>query len=351
MGLLSALHWYFFFNGKTPQGTLFLVIGKIAFFVIWGGLTNVILWLAWRYPISKSTVPRNFVVLFAGSLAICSIYYAFYALTLSLFLSDHMTVGLFWGNYRFVLSQHSTWYYLMYWASVVAESLARKHRETLQRQQIQSDIEQQITQLRLATLQSRLQPHFFFNCLNLISAQIANGKQEQAQETLIEVSNLLRQSLTTSRTTNVTLADEIEFCRRFLRLLTSRFRDRLNFEFDVATNILDAEIPSLLLQPLIENAVKHGVGANRGPASINVSCKSSANRLIVRVENRGKLNGSGGELEPGAGFGLTATRDLLRLLYDEDFQFSAGRSGAEEFTALISIPLRRTTKECPNVIG
>jgi hypothetical protein len=189
---------------------------------------------------------------------------------------------------------------------------------------------------QLRALHSQINPHFLFNSLNSVSALILDKRSEQADEMVIKLAHFLRLGLAADPTRMITLEREIGLQRAYLEIEQLRFPD-LEVEFAIDETVREALVPSLILQPVVENAVKYGVAEAPPPAKITVSARASGNRLLLSVIDSGK---GGGPSSNGAGIGLANIRQRLALLYgDEESSLTVSRGPQGQFQVEIMLPL------------
>jgi signal transduction histidine kinase len=190
---------------------------------------------------------------------------------------------------------------------------------------------------RLQALQSQLQPHFLFNTLNSISALVVDGRLDAAIAMISRLSDFLRISLQTSDTPQIPVASEMVFVRHYLDIQKIRFGDRLTFRLDVAPDALSALVPTLLLQPLVENALQHGILPHREGGSVTITIHTDAGVLNLRVEDDGP--GFRGSPMPPFGVGLSNTARRLDELYGGQAKLVIGRGAAGGVVVSIELPL------------
>lgn len=192
---------------------------------------------------------------------------------------------------------------------------------------------------QLAALRFQLNPHFLFNTLNAISGLIAQGRTDRADEVVDHLAAFLRFCLKSDPLQLVPLADELEAQRRYLRIEKARFGDRLKVEIDCPPQLHDAGTPSLILQPLVENAVKYGVMPSEDSVTVRIVASSQGGSLILRVEDDGP--GIDPEhMAPGLGIGLSNTEARLKAFYGDAAALTAQSLEARGFAAQLSLPLR-----------
>lgn len=161
----------------------------------------------------------------------------------------------------------------------------------------------------------QLQPHFLFNTLHAISA-LVHEDAEEADRMVAHLSELLRLSLENAGAQEVTLRQELEFLEPYLQIEQARFGNRLALRRDIAADVLDARVPNLVLQPLVENAVRHGIASRSGPGLVEISARRAGDRLRLEVRDNGSGLPAAGALREGVGLGNTRAR--LQQLYGAD---------------------------------
>jgi two-component system LytT family sensor kinase len=189
-----------------------------------------------------------------------------------------------------------------------------------------SQLEGQLASTQLAMLKLQLQPHFLFNTLNAISA-LMHKNVYSAQEMLSRLSDLLRVSLDNVAVQEVPLKSEIEFVRNYLHIEQVRFQDRLSVTMEIDPETLDAMVPNMVLQPLVENSIRHGIARSSGPGTIQIQSKRLDGSIRITVRDNGPglkapvnghANGNGnGNGRPKSGVGLANTRARLQQLYGD----------------------------------
>jgi len=204
-----------------------------------------------------------------------------------------------------------TWFFLA-WAGLC---LALSYSFDVQEEQRQiAELRERTHAAQLRGLHSQINPHFLFNSLNSVSALILDGKVALADEMVTKLARFLRLGLAADPTSRISLSSELELQRTYLAIEQLRYQD-LRVSFDVPEGLADAVVPALILQPIIENAVKYGVASAPPPATIDVRAWSAAGALHMKVTDSG--NGSPPKTS-GPGIGLSNVRQRLRLIYGED---------------------------------
>jgi LytS/YehU family sensor histidine kinase len=190
-----------------------------------------------------------------------------------------------------------------------------------------AQLNEQLTKAQLDTLRAQINPHFLFNSLNSVAVLARRGRVAEVEHMVTRLADLLRHSLESSRTQLVTMRVELEAVRRYLDIEQIRFGDRLVVAIDVADGLLDHLVPSFLLQPLVENAVRHGPVDATSPLHIEVRARVRDRQLIVTVSDDGA--GLAGESDRPDGIGLANTRARLQGLYgaNASLQLASGARG------------------------
>jgi two-component system, LytTR family, sensor kinase len=227
---------------------------------------------------------------------------------------------------------------ISYASFVAIITLYRYYRVTRQREVRTAQLERGLAQAELRNLRLQLQPHFLFNALNTISSTMYDDPRS-ADRQIGQLSQLLRLSLRTSHAQEVPLREELDVLSCYLGLMTARFGSRLRVNVATMPDVSDALVPSLLLQPLVENAIRHGNASNAAGGAIEVRVERVGASLHLRVADDGP--GAPADTDIFAvGIGLSATRDRLRLLYGNSHRFLAGNQGPG-FVVDIMLPYRR----------
>jgi LytS/YehU family sensor histidine kinase len=202
----------------------------------------------------------------------------------------------------------------VYW-SIAAICVALDYQSDLKDQEIRSaELERLLAEARLATLRSQLDPHFLFNALNSISAYVESAPRE-ARLMIEQLGDLLRLSLEHADEQEVPLERELMFVDRYIQLQLARFAGRLDVQVRVNDDVLTAAVPTFMLQPLVENAIRHGVSKRPSAGSIELSAWRAGQTLRVRVRDNGPGLPPGWTLDQHMGIGLGNTRARLEQLY------------------------------------
>jgi sensor histidine kinase YesM len=205
---------------------------------------------------------------------------------------------------------------MAYWAAVGVAHAARAAATAREREQRAVRLEASLVETRLVALRDRLNPHFFFNTLNAVNTLALRRDHEGVIRTIEAMGALLRVTLTERTGQETTLAAELEFLDRYLEIERLRFGDRLTVVREVDAACLDALVPVMSIQPLAENAIRHGVSVKPGPVEVAVRVYSDADRIRIQVADTGPGFGASAGTN-GSGIGLASCRDRLQALYGD----------------------------------
>ena len=291
-------------------------------------LTPVILWLGRHFPIERRNWPRRIALHLLLSIAFSFTQLAWESAILPLigvfpafmkgFVQTFFVVFMlgFHGNittYFTLLGMQYGWrYYRKY---------QEREREALRLELDASELRTQLMRAQLSALKMQLQPHFLFNTLNAIMVLVRQQKGRQAEETLARLSDLLRCVLDDVEAQEVPLRREVEYLQLYLSIEQVRFQDRLKVEILADPAILDAAVPHMGLQPIVENAIRHGIGRSSVAGRIQISAARVDGQLLVKVQDDGPGLPAAG-LVQGRGIGLANTRARLQQLYGDAAQLT-----------------------------
>ena len=228
---------------------------------------------------------------------------------------------------------------LTYAAIVGASHAIDYYRRFREREVRAAHAEARLAEARLAVLRTQLQPHFLFNTLHAISS-LVRVDPDAADAMIARLSDLLRVTLESGGADEVPLRREIDVLRRYVEIEEVRFQDRLRVRYEIDPETLDAAVPSLVLQPLVENAIRHGVARLARPGTVAIRSSRDGARLRLEVGDDGP--GAAPDAKPGRGLGLDNSRNRLAELYGADHRFAVSTREGGGFRVTIEIPLRAT---------
>jgi sensor histidine kinase YesM len=198
-------------------------------------------------------------------------------------------------------------------------------------------VQKALAEAQLAQLQAQLRPHFLFNALNTVSA-LMQTDQARADRMLSQLGDLLRASLGPAKRDSIPLQEEMDILQKYTDIMQERFGERAVVSWDIADDALTVPLPSMLLQPLLENAYKHGVERNTAPVFIRIAAARNGSSLHVRIHNTGSSLTS--DSSSATGVGLRNCRERLRLLYGTAAELRVEEDGAGGVQAIVMLPCR-----------
>jgi sensor histidine kinase YesM len=298
-------------------------------------------------PIVRSDRPRALLIHLAGALTFAAAHTVALALHASYQRGTLADIGVLFSKFSSPLAVDM----MMYAAIVGASHAMRFHREARARELAASQLEASLTEARLVALRGQLNPHFLFNTLNAISTMALKGEHENVVRTLGYLGELLRVSLDDDLPQEVPRGDELEFLERYLDIQRSRFGDRLTIRQEVAPDAIEALVPSMILQPFVENAVTHGIAETPGPGEISIRAARRGGSLVIEVADSGPGPAASAFDRPRrggrSGVGLANTRARLVQLYGDAHTLTLGSAGGRGACASVTIPYRLAPRVAP----
>ncbi len=304
--------------------------------IYWLALLPVILWLGLKFSLRRGVLLRSVSVHAAAAAGASALYAEIMVRVMDGWLPQPVPswTGSVadWGvRFQFGLLAYS---FILSWGYVHQYFAALREREVTL-----TKLETELAQAQLRALKAQLQPHFLFNTLHAITVLIRHDT-EAAGRMVMQLSDLLRMTLLDSERQEVTLEHELRFLRLYLEIEQTRFRDRLEVRWDIAPGLESAAVPTLLLQPLVENAVRHGVAPRASEGRVIIAARRDDGRLALCVAD----NGPGcrdGDVTAGPGIGLPSTRARLDALYGAAHRFHLAANPGGGTSVTVEIPYRR----------
>jgi signal transduction histidine kinase len=291
----------------------------------WAALTPVVAWLAMRLRLQRGAWVRRAIVLAAIGLPM-----AMFKVSLT-----RMARSVAGVSEYFLLSNLAT-HYFIYWGIIAMAHVSAYYRGERERELRASHAEARLADARLQLLRMQLHPHFLFNTLNTI-AELVHESPPTAERMITGLSGLLRETLDSGGVDLVPLDRELALTSRYLEIQRCRFGDRLTTRIDASQDVSKGLVPIFLLQPLVENAIKHGIGARRSAGAVTVRARRDGDRLAIDIED----DGSG--MDPMAardGIGLSNTRARLVAVYGNDHRLEISRRDSGGTRVGLSLPFR-----------
>jgi two-component system, LytTR family, sensor kinase len=302
---------------------------------LWALVTLALFWLARRFPLERGRMLRRAPVHLAGALVL-----ALGRVAVMVETSRYVD----WIGERSYARQYYGWFHLYLLFCVLLVGIAHAvvyHGRYRERERAAERLAAGLAEARLQALKMQLQPHFLFNTLNAISALIP-AEAVPARRMVARLGDLLRTTLEHEETQEVTLREELAFLQPYLEIEQARLEDRLTVVMEIAPATLDAHVPHLLLQPLVENAVRHGVAPRIEPGRVEISASGGGDDEFLHLEVRDDGPGVAGARQDGmrAGIGLANVRSRLEQLYGGRHRFDLANRAGGGTVVRISLPFR-----------
>jgi two-component system, LytTR family, sensor kinase len=305
-------------------------LSQLLTFWTWALLTPAVIWFGRRFPVDKRHTARHLLLYFAGA-------FAFAQAHMVLLTSSQMLLGFVMsGRFRSFPSMERLW--LSYGAmnvliclGILAASQALIYNRRYQERELH------LAQTQLQALRTQLHPHFLFNTLNA-TAELIYRDTAAAERTITQLSELLRTTLNRVNVEEVPFQEELEFMRNYVAIQQTLMQERLRVVWEVADDALDAAVPGMLLQPLVENAIRHGIGPRASGGTIWIRAAVRAEQLRLEVHDNGSGTTPAGR---SAGIGRSNTRARLSHLYGDRFSLELTPRAGGGTVATVTIPLRR----------
>lgn len=312
---------------------------ELATWLPWAIATPWIIHLARRYPINRNATARAIAAHFATFAAISAVAEAWSAMLQVAFNPwGNRRPPTFWDTWSITLL-YQVLIFLIAYALILVITYLVDSRERVARQMAEAArLNDELSQAQLAALRRQMEPHFMFNTLNSIAGLVRDQRNDAAVSMIVGLSEFLRRASSDAHRAQVTLAEEVEYLQRYVDIQKVRFGDRLRVNLDIAPELLEARVPSLLLQPLVENAIKHGVATRVAGGDIRVSGTRREDRIVLTVYNDGPGFPHVWETN-GAGVGLVNLRTRLGILHGTDAGLQMRRADTEGVEVIVTLPL------------
>jgi len=313
---------------------------ELATWLPWALATPWIISLARRYPIIRGTTVQS-VAVHLGAFATISVVAEAWSATLQVLFNP-------WGNRRWptfwdtwsITLLYQVLLFLIAYALILTITYLVDSREKVARQMTETArLNEELSKAQLSALRRQMEPHFMFNTLNSIAALVRDRHNDAAVSMIVGLSEFLRRASEDSHRSQVTLAEEVEYLQRYIDIQKVRFGERLRVSVDIEAELLDAQVPGLLLQPLVENAIKHGVAKRVSGGTIRVTGVRRDGSLCLSVYNDGPSVAEELQAE-GAGVGLANLRTRLQILHGDASELQIARVGADGVEVVVTLPMK-----------
>jgi sensor histidine kinase YesM len=331
--LMLLIQTFFNYKWHEAEPPWLLEISYLAVWsYTWALLTPALFAFSGRFPIARKHTVRNIAYHFFFGIVLVTVHrtilLSFANLVLEapapfgeslsakiFFMLHHISDGLF--TYTFILAIHQAFLYF---------------RES-------QDREFQLQQAELQTLKTQLHPHFLFNTLNAIAALVYVSPPE-ATKTISQLSDLLRFTLHNNKAQEVTLKEELDFLRKYLQIQQTLLQERLDVEWAIDPETLDARVPNMILQPLVENSIRHGIAPKESGGRIEIFSRRVNDQLLIEIRDDGVGAAGAAKKQNGAGIGLMNSRTRLKHLYREAQKFDVKTPAHGGWCVTMLIPFR-----------
>ena len=328
----TQLYLNILYHGRSQPFSLILIPWLTCGY-LWAALTPVALWLARRFPLEKEVIVRRVALHLVFAVLISLLQLVAYNFVFQTLVRRSSDSFFPLGPFQDVVVGQFHFNLLLYCVLVGLYQTFDYYRRFRERQQRAAQLD---------ALKMQLHPHFLFNTLNTISV-LMEEDVSAANEMLLRLSDLLRAALKNNEAHEVTLEEELQFLEKYLQIEQARFQDRLKVRIDPAPETLSAYLPNLILQPLVENAIRHAVAPRTAETLVEIRSHKSDGHLHLSVRDNGE--GMVDHGTPTNGIGLRNTRARLEKLYgsNQDFRLETTAGGGVHIS--ITIPFRNTDEE------
>ncbi len=324
--------------GRSPDWQKMLFMVELPFAYLWALFTPLLLRLSRRFPIERGRLLQNTLVHLSMSLLLSIITMVGFS-TINTFLFAPESERYF--SFSRVLASVYTffdYYMLIYWLIVMISHALYYYTRYREGELRASQLQAQLARAELQALKMQLHPHFLFNTLHSISA-LQLKDIEAANRMIARLGDFLRLTLDNSGAQEVTLQKELEFLKCYLEIESIRFQDRLSVNMEIEPQTLDARVPNLILQPIVENAIKHGIAPRAAPGRLSIRVRRAGSLLEIEVEDNGRgMQKTDRKIKEG--LGLSNTRARLDQLYGSGYRLDFVNVSEGGLRVTMEIPLK-----------
>lgn len=315
-------------------------VDQLPFWFFWALLSPLIARLSRRYRSERQQWLRTLLAHLVASVTLASIYPILFILVWitgsnspnAPLVSERLHFYFFINTLVFGI--------VIYWV-ILTIILALKYYGHYQEEMLRaSRLKTQLAEAELQALKMQLHPHFLFNTLHSVTALVLKNENREAVRMISRLSELLRLAIRDTKTQLVPLRQELEFTERYLEIEQIRFRDRLTVQMNIDPLMLDAEVPNLILQPLVENAVRHAITPHSSASRIEIAATRRDGKLCLEVSDDGPGLPEDWDETKSEGVGLNNTRARLDQLYGDEYNFDISNGKEKGAVVRVAIPFR-----------
>ena len=340
IALFSALVLYWGLRIAGRPITVPQALTGLADWIIWAVLAPLAAWFGVRFPLGRGrrllgVIPHLMTgtALALGELAVFTVYNGWY---------NRVVLGTptvpFGANYATIVAQWFPVALLVYWLIVTAVSVYESQRRYRAKQVSEARLQTELARAQLDALRAQLHPHFLFNALNTVAVLVREGRSDHAVETVSNLGSLLRRTLEWTAESRLPLRDEIAFVRDYLDIERQRYGDRIHVEYEIDARSETVPVPALILQPIVENAVRHGVARARDGGRIVIAATVRDRVLEITVRDSGPGFSAEDRRAGSRGVGLGNTAARLERLYGVNHLLET-RNTSDGAEVLVRLPL------------
>ncbi|MDB6094647.1 MAG: signal transduction histidine kinase, LytS [Verrucomicrobia bacterium] len=338
VGFVLAIEAYLNVRVIHMRAVDFITVGQPQFVraAMWACMAPFILQLREKMPLSSGHWVGGITFHFLFSFVVMAVFFLGRLVAEAVFLCEplsgfwEMAANNFWG--RNIIDMAFYWGVLAFGFS---SEIYRKYRNEELRS---AQLEARLIETELKALRQQMHPHFLFNTMNTISVLVREGKNDEAVTLVARLSTLLRMSLDNTGVQEVTLRQEMDFLEKYLEIQKARFSDRLEVNIAISPEAMNARIPNLLLQPIVENAILHGIAPRAGPGHVDILGHVENGNVHLEVRDDGA--GFDGSIRAKEGIGLANTRERLAKIYGVRGQLSLRSEPGRGVSVQIVLPHR-----------
>jgi two-component system, LytTR family, sensor kinase len=338
--LWSALGVLFALPGLSAGNGSRALLGPLVQWWSWGLVTPLIFWTDARIPFKENQLGLRILAHLPASVVLTILYFYVFIAMRALFGLGSWSVLSDTSFLATAFRQGLLWSWVVYWVIFGVHQTFRYYRHYLASELRLEKMERSFSQARLNALRMQLDPHFLFNALNTISSQVE--RNPRLARTMIEhLGDLLRLSLDARDRQEIPLVEELAFLDHYVAIQKIRFAENLRIEIEVAPEVKYALVPCLIVQPLVENAIRHGISRRASGGTVTVTAQRGPGQIDIRVADDGVGLPPGWTIETSSGMGLSVTRERIVGLHpDGNSRFSVRPRAGGGTEVEISLPLR-----------
>ncbi len=336
-GVIFVVNFYFFEAFANP--TVFkIIIFSFIYILIPILFLFPVVWIARKISLFKG-VMNLLVHIVLSLLYVFMFVFTFQTIRLAIdgFFILHESLDIIVGLLRRQLLVSGSMSFLLYWGIVVLSGLQKFYYDLSITQQRSNELETQLSNATLSTLKAQLKPHFLFNTLNMVDFLI-HINQERAVGTINKLEDLIKSTFDKNQPNSCTIDAEMIFLKKYLDIEKDRFQERLVVEFEVQDEARNIDIPCYLVQPLVENAIKHGVGKSLHQCIIQIKAMYKGEFLVIEVNDDASGSSQNGKKYVDKGVGLKNIEERIKIYFGEEAFLDVGSVKDGQFKSAIVIP-------------